>query len=1767
MFKKILISFTLLSGWMNCSAQIATTIVAPTVNMVVSNIAVIKASVSSTYQVTVLATAGNQQTTLVYNQSSKYFEGTIATNAITGIQQGDTVTITVSVTDIQNNQQSKSVNVIYDLPPTLTIKEPLNESVARPLLPLKIYVADKDTCSVTVVYNFVTIFSGKVKDSLSTILNFAASGGGTAGDLTVTVSDKRNQKSAAGLTIYADTNSAMVEYFVADTKIIDFNYDKVLVASGALISPVIDDRLIYPAIISIPGSQRETITLRSALHTERCFLTPFGAVLTGRDSSNFTQNFSWGYDWNNQAIYKLQNGNLNSGISLVAAGNYAIWSDGSSLFRRDLATRTNLLISNSAINIGNDLAANGAVAFSGGGNARLYSNGTSTALSATTNNKINVNPVTDGKNVVYTKQDPCCTGQKFSIYMASPGVAETELSNLGTKSVSASSYYQANNKYIAYVKLGTSGQTNVWLRDTSGNHSQLSFLGQDAFIEKLGANGDVLIRTTQKRYMATRNGSLKEFPNFYGDVYYRDSSWYLALGRVLYKLNLSVTATVPSGNLTSTILLPTVNQLTGNTCDIKVSVKSTTQVSSVLAVAGNQQVSLVYNQASTYFEGTIPIGSIAGIKEGDTVNIVVTSTDIQNNQQVKSVKVIYDLPPTVTFKEPLNESVARPLLPLKVYSTDRDTSTVTIVFNYNTVFSGKIKDSLSTTLNLAAYNGMSGELTVTVTDKQKQTAAAGITIYIDTSSALTEYFAADSKILDFNYNKLLVASAQPLTYPAIISIPGNQRETITLRSTLTANRSYLTPYGAVLTGQDSSNYQASFSYGYDWNNQTIYSLQNSYLNSGLSLKTAGNYAMWSSGTNLIRRDLATRTNTTISTTSGNIDNDLAADGTIAYWSSGYNINLYKNNTNSALTTNANNKWNTYPVTDGNNVVYIKHDPCCGTQNFSIYMAAPGVPETELSNLGTKGAYAPVYYQANNKYIAYIKLGSSGQNNVWLRDTAGNHSQLSFFGQDAYIEQLNPNGDVMLKTLTKRYLAERNGQLKEVNSAKGDVYYRDATWYLALGRMLYKISPSAAIIAETLTTTIKSPVANVLTGNTCDIKVSVKSSNQVSSVLAMAGNQQASLVYNQASSYFEGTIPIAAIAGIKDGDTVNIIVTVTDIQNNQQVKSVKIIYNPPPTITVKEPLSESVARPFIPLKVYAVDKDTCDITVRYLDSLIFTGKIKDSVSVTLNLSGVNGRSFIGASGYLSITVTDKQKQIVQDANTRIYVDTSSILTEYFAADSKILDFNYNKILVASAQPLTYPTIITIAGNQRETIALRSTLTFERCFLTPYGAVLTGRDSSNYTQNFFWGYDWNNHAIYKLQSNYLNSPLSLKTVGNYAIWSDGANILRRDLSSRTDTTISTTAGNTDNDLAVSGAVAYWGQGYNINLYRNNTNSVLTTNANNKWNTYPATDGNNVVYRKHDPCCGVQNYSIYMAAPGVPETELSNLGTREASAPALYQANNKYIAYAKLGTSGQTNIWLRDTMGNHTQLSFFGRDAFIDKLNADGDVLFRTSSKRYLAVRNNPFTEINTVLGTAYYRDSFWYIAIGRMLYKVNIPAREQTLSFFNFSGQKEATANALKWSLEDYTSSVYYKIEQSADLTNFSVMGKINTLSDSTYRHSYQFNDTKPANAVNFYRLRLVFADSSYKYSSVIKINNSTDVAIALMPNPASVTLNVRINTPGDQPVKVEILTLNGRVLYTTSFTTIQGYFSKGVNISTYPSGIYYIRITTPDGITTRSFFKL
>jgi hypothetical protein len=152
---------------------------------------------------------------------------------------------------------------------------------------------------------------------------------------------------------------------------------------------------------------------------------------------------------------------------------------------------------------------------------------------------------------------------------------------------------------------------------------------------------------------------------------------------------------------------------------------------------------------------------------------------------------------------------------------------------------------------------------------------------------------------------------------------------------------------------------------------------------------------------------------------------------------------------------------------------------------------------------------------------------------------------------------------------------------------------------------------------------------------------------------------------------------------------------------------------------------------------------------------------------------------------------------------------------------------------------------------------------------------------------------------------------------------------------------------------------------------------------WNTYPLTDGINVVYRKHDPCCGEQQYQITMYNDNLGEITLSLMGASEPYPGLDFQLRSGWIAFTKPGQGGLLQVCVRSPSGEESQISNFNASSYIDALAPNGEVTFIADGHRYLGTRGTSPIDIGPSDGQSLWLEGKWYIYIRGTLYQVGLP----------------------------------------------------------------------------------------------------------------------------------------------------------------------------------------
>jgi hypothetical protein len=179
---------------------------------------------------------------------------------------------------------------------------------------------------------------------------------------------------------------------------------------------------------------------------------------------------------------------------------------------------------------------------------------------------------------------------------------------------------------------------------------------------------------------------------------------------------------------------------------------------------------------------------------------------------------------------------------------------------------------------------------------------------------------------------------------------------------------------------------------------------------------------------------------------------------------------------------------------------------------------------------------------------------------------------------------------------------------------------------------------------------------------------------------------------------------------------------------------------------------------------------------------------------------------------------------------------------------------------------------------------------------------------------------------------------------------------------------------------------------------------------------------------------------------------------------------------------------------------------------------------------------------------------------IPINANTLPVeliaFTAEGLENNTAKLI-WSTASEFNNDYFEIERSGNDNNWSTIGQVKGNGNSFSLINYSFIDEKPENGTNYYRLKQVDFDGTFKYSSVvaasftIKSNIAEKNDITIYPNPTNDVVWVKssANVSQQEQKQIDVFDTKGQQLYSAP----QKENVQQIDLKYYENGMYYIKI--------------
>lgn len=172
----------------------------------------------------------------------------------------------------------------------------------------------------------------------------------------------------------------------------------------------------------------------------------------------------------------------------------------------------------------------------------------------------------------------------------------------------------------------------------------------------------------------------------------------------------------------------------------------------------------------------------------------------------------------------------------------------------------------------------------------------------------------------------------------------------------------------------------------------------------------------------------------------------------------------------------------------------------------------------------------------------------------------------------------------------------------------------------------------------------------------------------------------------------------------------------------------------------------------------------------------------------------------------------------------------------------------------------------------------------------------------------------------------------------------------------------------------------------------------------------------------------------------------------------------------------------------------------------------------------------------------------------------LNVSNFDAKPHTENVLLNWTVTQNEYYSQFTIERSRDGVKFEKLKAIPAKTNS-FSASYIEVDDAPNAGWNYYRLKATGETGDERYSHIVRLWFGRQQQVRISPNPASEKIMVSLAEPSSIS-QIELVNISGQVLQGTQ--TIR--FINIFEISHLQAGIYYLRISGKNGLSTTSFIK-
>ncbi len=149
--------------------------------------------------------------------------------------------------------------------------------------------------------------------------------------------------------------------------------------------------------------------------------------------------------------------------------------------------------------------------------------------------------------------------------------------------------------------------------------------------------------------------------------------------------------------------------------------------------------------------------------------------------------------------------------------------------------------------------------------------------------------------------------------------------------------------------------------------------------------------------------------------------------------------------------------------------------------------------------------------------------------------------------------------------------------------------------------------------------------------------------------------------------------------------------------------------------------------------------------------------------------------------------------------------------------------------------------------------------------------------------------------------------------------------------------------------------------------------------------------------------------------------------------------------------------------------------------------------------------------------------------------------------------VEWSGYNEVNMGSYDVERSANGTQFNKMGNLAAKNNIAGENKYNWFDATPFAGDNFYRVKALSKDGTFKFSAIVRVDISNGVSdMIIFPNPANrKTINVQLNNIAAGNYSLVVYGLNGQRLYARNINHPGGNAGISIDAHNLAQGLYWV----------------